>query len=179
MTHEWSDPSCGYDILAMDSNGDNVSNITCIDGHSWNSGPSWSPDGTKIVFGRTICCPAPPEKLHTMNPDGSDRMTLADLTGSSPAWSPDGSKIVYNFFEGSSVRIKVVDKDGTNVVDLTDGGNPDWQPIPINSYPRPKGATLTKVAMVPAYTQCTSPTARTDRRLPSRRAAHPHRPPTN
>jgi hypothetical protein len=42
-------------------------------------------------------------------------------------------------------------------VNLGAGSNPDWQPIPINGYARPKGATPTLLALVPAYRACTSP----------------------
>ena len=34
---------------------------------------------------------------------------------------------------------------------------PDWQPISINSYPRPKGATPVRVSLTLAYNQCTAP----------------------
>jgi len=40
---------------------------------------------------------------------------------------------------------------------ITFGSDPDWQPIPINSYPRPKGATPFLTYLVPAYAQCTDP----------------------
>jgi hypothetical protein len=33
----------------------------------------------------------------------------------------------------------------------------DWQPIPINTYPRPKGATPMRISLVPANKQCTAP----------------------
>jgi hypothetical protein len=52
-------------------------------------------------------------------------------------------------------------------MDATDGGNltrissiplsPDWQPIPINSFARPKGATPMRLSLVPAYRPCTTP----------------------
>ena len=34
---------------------------------------------------------------------------------------------------------------------------PDWQPIPINAYPRPKGATPVHASLVPAYHTVRSP----------------------
>ncbi len=40
---------------------------------------------------------------------------------------------------------------------LTTGESPDWQPIPINAYPRPRGATPMRISLVPAYEQCSSP----------------------
>jgi hypothetical protein len=36
-------------------------------------------------------------------------------------------------------------------------GGPDWQPIPINTYPRPRGASPLRISLVPANKQCTAP----------------------
>jgi hypothetical protein len=51
--------------------------------------------------------------------------------------------------------------DGSNATRLAPDGadqlEPDWQPIPINTYPRPKGATPMRVSLVPAQKQCTAP----------------------
>ena len=51
--------------------------------------------------------------------------------------------------------------DGSNQTRITNTAtqredDPDWQPLPV-AYPRPKGATPTRVSLVPAYRQCTSP----------------------
>ena len=35
--------------------------------------------------------------------------------------------------------------------------SPDWQPIPINAYPRPAGAYPMRASLVPAYEPCISP----------------------
>jgi hypothetical protein len=71
-----------------------------------------------------------------------------------PSWSPDGTRIAFS--ENSQIRL--MNPDGTGVIDLGQAGsNPDWQPIPINSYPRPRGASPTRVSLVPAYRQCSSP----------------------
>ena len=43
------------------------------------------------------------------------------------------------------------------------------------AYARPKGATPIQVRLVPAYKQCTAPTASTGRRSPLARAARPSR----
>jgi TolB protein len=48
--------------------------------------PSWSPDGSKVVFGGG--------HLTVMNPDGSGRTDLG-LNGDWPSWSPDASKILF------------------------------------------------------------------------------------
>src|SRR5437660_12167071 len=54
----------------------------------------------------------------------------------------------------------VANSDGTGETRLTTGFNdsdPDWQPIPINYYPRPKGATPLRASLTIAYQPCTFP----------------------
>ena len=87
-----------------------------------------------------------------MNASGGTPVHLFD-NGSAPAWSPDGTKIVFN----SSLGITVMNADGSNPTGLTSGSLADWQPIPINAYPRPAGAYPMRASLVPAYEPCTSP----------------------
>jgi Tol biopolymer transport system component len=58
-------------------------------GHALNfsSGPSWSPDSRRIVFGSG-------GKLAVINADGTHRRSLG-VFGEQPSWSPDGRWIVY------------------------------------------------------------------------------------
>ena len=56
----------------------------------------------------------------------------------------------------------MVDADGANRIHLEQSnwfvlGRSDWQPLPINTYVRPKGATPVLFALVPAYRPCTTP----------------------
>ena len=129
--------------------------------------PNWSPDGQRVVFsfecfGAFPPCPVGPgSRLETIRRDGTDFTALTafdDAYARYPAWSPDGTKITFARlnFELTTARIKVINADGTNPVDLADGSEPDWQPIPINSYPRPKGATPMRFSLLPAYAPCTS-----------------------
>ena len=48
-------------------------------------------------------------------------------------------------------------------------------PTAQGTHPRPKGAWPFHASLVPAYSQCTTPSPRTDRRLPSHRATRPRR----
>ncbi len=63
-----------------------------------DSDPSWSPDGSQLVFSRHQGDPLS-GTLFTANVDGTaNPMLLADIGSnnmSTPAWSPDGQKIVF------------------------------------------------------------------------------------
>ena len=50
-----------------------------------------------------------------------------------------------------------MDTDGSDETFVTAGVEPDWQPIPINAYPRPAGASPLRVSLVTAYDECTAP----------------------
>lgn len=111
--------------------------------------PDWSPDGSQIVFmgnGTEI-----------INRDGTGRHELG-FNGHDPVWSPDGSMIAYLGTSGISTS----DADGSNsALILTDSTiwlwGLDWQPLPVNSYARPKGAARQRIALVTAYERCAAP----------------------
>ena len=94
-----------------------------------------------------------------MNPDGRDRRRCA--TGATAVWSPDGAKIAFSFDgpalghldrERRRIRRELPDRRTTM---------PHWQPIPVNSYPRPKGATPSRFSLVTAYEPVHAPPNRT------------------
>ena len=115
--------------------------------------PHWSPDGSRIVLNLDW-------KVSIMNRDGSGlRQYEAPLDAFRTVWSPDGRWILYYLHQ---TGWRVISPDFTDEgpsggppADLT--APPDWQPIPISAYPRPKGASPTRVSLVPAYQPCTSP----------------------
>ena len=81
------------DIAVVDADGSNEHVIVSDPPpHRLASSPSWSPDGTKIVFGRGWGV------ISVVNADGTG---LHDVTAgprykSGPAWSPDGDEIVFD-----------------------------------------------------------------------------------
>ena len=99
--------------------------------------PSWSPDGSKILFmsRRTGWW-----TVWVMNADGSDQHTIARSadTNAEPTWSPDGSKVVFERRNDEGVSIIVADADGghESVVAAAcakecsdEWPRPAWQPI--------------------------------------------------
>jgi WD40-like Beta Propeller Repeat len=110
--------------------------------------PSWSPDAQRLAFSRD-------GSVFTIARDGTD---LHEVTvGARPTWSPDGTKIAYN----RGVYIEVRNADGSGADYIANGtlSSQSWQPIPINTYPRPRGASPMRISLVPASEECTSPNA--------------------
>ena len=57
------------------------------------SPPAWSPDGTRIAFGRGDQSDAQRPEVQIINSDGTNEHTLTK--GIDPAWSPDGKEIAF------------------------------------------------------------------------------------
>ncbi len=106
------------DVFVMSAGGSNVRQLT-HDGQSMD--PSWSPDGSRIVFVSN-------RQVHTMDPDGGNVINLQALARFSqprPVFSPDGTKIAFasigppDFFGD----VFVMNADGSGVPDqLTHSG---------------------------------------------------------
>ncbi len=97
--------------------------------------PSFSPDGTRIVFSGSLICPHTIGRdIWTMNSNGSNKVNLTNdhATGEiQPAFSPDGSKIIFVSDENSSnLELYSMNSDGSAMTRLTSDAvrqdNPDW-----------------------------------------------------
>ena len=99
--------------------------------------PSWSADGSHIVFASSRAFWI---RLHTMKADGGDVRELptgGEAWDMSPDWAPDGSKIAFVAHSESDLpAIYTADADGTNrkIFDACVGGcsdhrnKPKWSP---------------------------------------------------
>jgi TolB protein len=97
--------------------------------------PSWSPDGTQIVFRRLNEPAGTGWDLFIVNVDGTDLRQLTDMPRGEeqkPVWSPDGTQIAFFALGISTAQIFLINSDGTDLRQLTDfpsgAGTPIWSP---------------------------------------------------
>jgi Tol biopolymer transport system component len=93
------------EIFVMNRDGTEIRNLS---GHpSFDGYPTWSPDGTQMVFSSDR---SGTYQLYVMNADGSDVQRLIESSGEDvrPCWSPDGTKIAFNRDAEGSIEILVV-----------------------------------------------------------------------
>jgi dipeptidyl aminopeptidase/acylaminoacyl peptidase len=100
--------------------------------------PTFSPDGTKLLFRGDAdgIAPSGDEEIYVANADGSGITALTQdaALDSAPAWSPDGTRIAWESMRdgGGDREIFVMGADGGGVRQLTDNGvhdeGPAWSP---------------------------------------------------
>ncbi len=93
-----SNPQDDYiQIYRMNADGSNLIQLTF--GSADNTGPDWSPDGSKIAF---LSERSGQDEVYIMNPDGTgiERLTQIDVLKSELDWSPDGHSLVFAGSDG-------------------------------------------------------------------------------
>ena len=131
------------EIFVMGADGSELTQVTHDD--AYNAFPSWSPDGTEIVYtsyrgdeyipgclGTTLC----PGNLFIVGVDGTNERQLTDAPSdeSMPSWSPDGQTIVFQSAATDAAgTLRVIRADGIGERELVGGPggwalHPKWAP---------------------------------------------------
>jgi TolB protein len=111
-------------LFIMDSNGDNVEQLTDLSNMGGRS--TWSPDGTKIAFYRGT------EGNHDIYIVDINTKDIKKLTNGGdnlgPSWSPEGDWIAFTSFRDGNNEIYIIHPNGSGMRRLTDNPISDWQP---------------------------------------------------
>jgi len=137
----------GDELFVMNANGSDMTQLTDDPGY-YHAVPSWSPDGTRVLFAR---CTDFSCGISAIGADGSD---LVEITpqGSDfgPEYTPDGSRIVFESQRGGRISaLWVMNADGSGAHRLTPGrlraGGADVSPdgtrvvfFSNQNYPKPQ-----------------------------------------
>jgi Tol biopolymer transport system component len=133
-----SDPvhEINYEIYEMNIDGSDIKRLTNFEG--WDTFPSYSPNGEKIVWRRII-----PDSTNIsgynseillMNSDGTNITNLTNHKSFDgyPDWSPDGNQIVFTSNRHGKLQLFVMQSDGSGIQQITKNTNleissrPDW-----------------------------------------------------
>lgn len=136
-----SDRSGVPQIYMSNVDGTNMVQITDIGNGACQ--PSWSPDGSQLVFispcQQRADSPQNPytdTSLFTINADGTGLKQVTNVPGADfePDWSPDGKRIAFASIRDGNRQIYVLDVDTQAVIRLTEpdvnieNGQPAWSP---------------------------------------------------
>jgi len=109
--------------------------------------PTWSPDGSRIVFARSMNGSF---SIYTTNADGGDlqRLTVAEfmMADTEPVWSPDGSRIAFfhtRSMEQGPTDLMVMNADGSGLLAINEFGEDETAGMAVWS---PDGARIAFVA---------------------------------
>ena len=127
-------------IQLMNADGTGLTTLFNVPG-AFDSGPAWSPDGTRIAFESNADVaggnPGRDGEIWLMDADGANprQITYNSVHDEGAAWSPDGTMFVYaGGPDNDHVDINVMTAAGVHLRRLTDyegrDESPDWQPIP-------------------------------------------------
>jgi hypothetical protein len=110
----------------MNADGSGVTRLT--NDSSFDTEPTWSPNGMKIAF---VSYRDGNSEIYTMNADGSGQTNITNngADDRDPNWSPDGQRIVFaSNRDGDPFEIYTMNANGTGVTRLTNNTGLDREP---------------------------------------------------
>lgn len=110
-------------IWIVDADGTDQRQLTQLTpGTSWDAGPQWSPDGSKIVFTRADLS-RKQDAVFTVDVESGNLFQVTPWAlhaGGDPEWSPDGKWILLTTQPGSRAEnVYKIRPDGTGLTNLT------------------------------------------------------------
>jgi TolB protein len=113
------------DIFSADLGGEQMLDLT--NDPAPDRSPSWSPDGSQIVFASRRDSNW---DLYLMRADGTDvrRLTDGPAYDGEPAWSPDGARVAFSSSRGGDLDIYLLDMASGATARVTDDPAADYSP---------------------------------------------------
>ena len=116
-------------VAIMDADGSDLS-LIADDPSQCLSDPSFTPDGSRLVFGHFDWLGTGADEIWSMNPDGSDKHVVTGAGNTDPNVSPDGQKL--SFKDATVGALFVQDMDGSGLVQVSPSVSvaykSDWAP---------------------------------------------------
>ena len=98
----------------------------------WAINPSFSPDGSKIVFATATLSGNGDIWTKDLATGATRQLTTDPAADAGPKWSPDGTRIAFTSYRSGESEVYIMNADGTNQTRLTycgvGCGQPDWSP---------------------------------------------------
>ena len=113
-----------YEIYLINADGTNQRNLTNYSGF-YDSGPSWSPDGSKIAFhSRDIA--AHPNSINVIDKNGTELLAYSDIEAYDIIWTADSTSLLFTSQPNEQVstnNIYKININSLNVEQLTFSSN--------------------------------------------------------
>ena len=115
-----------WDLFTI--SGDGAIRQQLTDTPEFEQHPSWSPDGSKIIYTRGDVMTN--FDIYSMDADGGNllRLTEHEERDQRAVWSPDGQEIAFESQRDGDKSIWLMDADGSNKRRVVEGREPSWSP---------------------------------------------------
>ena len=132
-----------WELYVINADGTQLQRLTEHPAH--DRAPAWSPDGRKLAFfsGRNARLQGKiAGGIYLMDADGTNLKELTNGGEEFPSWSPDGRQLACSAVVGDTVRMGVMNADGSGLKFLAQGHRPAWQPSGLTVNPNGKLSTI-------------------------------------